>query len=43
MATTVLKMVNRNGFGCIEPTSVNLTTTAQTFVFNRHPFVGINF
>jgi hypothetical protein len=43
MATTILRMVNRNGFGCIEPTSVNLTTTSQTFVFNRHPFVGINF
>ena len=43
MATTVLRTVNRNGFACIESTNVTLTTSAETFAFNRHPFVGNTF
>lgn len=43
MANTILRFVNSNGIPCIEDTGVALTTTAATFSFNRHPFVGNNF
>ena len=40
---TILKRVNGGGIPCIESTAVNVTTTAATFTFNAHPFVGNNF
>ena len=43
MANTILRFVNQRGIPCIEDTGVTLTTTAATFSFNRHPFVGDNF
>lgn len=43
MATTILRFVNQRGIPCIEDIGVSLTTTAATFSFNRHPFVGNNF
>lgn len=39
MANTVLNFTNRGGFPCIESTGVSLTTTAETFTFNSHPFL----
>ena len=35
-----LRFSNRNGFPCIESISTDLTTTALTYTFNRHPFVN---
>lgn len=43
MADTILKFVNRNGIPCIQSNGVNLTTTAATFSFDPHPFVGSRF
>lgn len=43
MASTILRRVNGGGIPCIESTSVDVTTTAATFMFNPHPFVRNNF
>lgn len=37
---TPLRYSNRNGFPCLESVGANLTTTALTYSFNRHPFVN---
>ena len=37
---TPLRYSNRGGFPCIESTGANLTTTALTYNFNRHPYVN---
>lgn len=38
MANYPFIFCNRNGIPCIESQSVNLTTTACTFMFRDHPF-----
>jgi len=43
MANTILKYVNSRGIPCIESQSVALTTEAETFSFNSHPFVNGRF
>ena len=40
---TILRRVNGGGIPCIESTAVSVTTSAVTFTFNSHPFVGNNF
>lgn len=37
---TRLKAVNQRGWPTIESTGVTLTTTAETFSFAAHPYVG---
>jgi hypothetical protein len=43
MANTILKYVNQRGIPCIESQSVSLTTSAETFTFNAHPYVRYPF
>lgn len=43
MANTILKYVNSRGIPCIESQNVELTTDAETFYFNSHPFVNGRF
>lgn len=40
---TRLKAVNQKGWPTIESTGVTLTTTAETFSFAAHPYVGLPF
>lgn len=43
MANTILKYVNSRGVPCIESQNVELTTDAEVFYFNSHPFVNSRF
>lgn len=43
MANTILKYVNSRGIPCIESQSVELTSEAEVFYFNSHPFVSNKF
>jgi hypothetical protein len=41
MATiSILKNVNRGGVPCMETVGATLSTSALTYTFNPHPFVG---
>lgn len=40
MAYTRLNFVNTRGIPCLETVGCNLTTSAETFSFNPHPYVN---
>lgn len=40
---SVLKNVNRGGIPCLETKSATLSSSALTYAFNPHPFVGNSF
>lgn len=43
MAVNLLRFVNRGGIPCLETVGVELTTSAETFSFNSHHNIGMNF